>query len=107
MIVEIQMILEMIVEMIFFAIQILMRSVRNNSLNFVQSQSLVDEQFYLIETFHLVSSLFFSSFKTFLSHFLTSRAVISRSSFFLVLIFIRRVYVKSCVILLMHLLMLS
>jgi hypothetical protein len=97
----------MIVEMMFFVIQILMTLVTSNSSNFVRSQSLIDEQFCLIETFHLVSSLFSSSFKTFLSHFLTSHAVISRSSFFLVLIFIRRAYVKSCVIFLVHQLMLS
>jgi hypothetical protein len=107
MIVEIQMIVEMTVEMIFFVIQILMRSVRNNSLYFVRSQFLINEQFYLIEISHLMSSLFSSSFKTFLSHFLTSHAAISRSFFSSVLIFIRRVYAKSCVILLVHQLMLS
>jgi hypothetical protein len=90
-----------------FVIQILMTFVTSNFSNFVRSQSLINEQFCLIETSHLMSSLFFSSFKTFLFHFLTSHVVISRSSFFLVLIFIRRVYVKSCVIFLMHLLMLS
>jgi hypothetical protein len=101
------MILEVTVEMILFVIQILMRRVRNNSLNFVRIQSLINEQFYLIETSHLVNSLFSSSFKTFLSHFLTSHAAISQLFFSSVLIFIRRVYVKSCVILLMHQLMLS
>jgi hypothetical protein len=104
--VEIQMILEVMNEMIFFVIQISIKLVKNNLVNFVQSQSLINEQFYLIETSRLVNSLFSSLFKTFLSHFLTSHAVISRSVFSSVSIFIRRVYVKSCVILSEHQLML-
>jgi hypothetical protein len=43
MIVEIRVILEVIVEMILFVIQILMRLVTNNHESFVQNQSLLDE----------------------------------------------------------------
>jgi hypothetical protein len=43
MILEIQMTLEVIVEMMFFVIQILMKLVTNNHENFVQNQFLLDE----------------------------------------------------------------
>jgi hypothetical protein len=43
MIVEIQMILEVTVEMIFFVIQILMTLVMNNLVNFVQNSSREDD----------------------------------------------------------------
>ncbi len=97
----------MIVEMIFFVISILMRFVTNNHENFVQNQSLLDEWFYLIQVFHLINSWFSFQFKTFLFLFQALFAVILRSSFFFVLIFICSVYVKSCVMISEHRLLLS
>jgi hypothetical protein len=93
--------------MILFVIQILMTLVMNNHENFVQNQSLLNEWSYLIQTFHLMNSWFSSLFKTFLSLFQALFVVILQLSFFSVLIFIRSAYVKSCVVISEHRLLLS
>ncbi len=97
----------MIVEMMLFVIQILTTFVTNNHENFVQNQSLLNEWFCLIQISRLMNSWFSSQIKTFLFLFQALLAVISRSSFFSVLIFIRHADVKSCVVISAHRLLLS
>jgi hypothetical protein len=92
--------------MMFYVIQILTTLVMNNHEDFVQNQFLTDEWFCWIQTFHLVNLKFSSQFKSFLSLFQALLVVILRSFFFSVLIFIRHAYVKSCVMISTHRLLL-